>query len=46
MRGVLFVYLIDNAEQVIDRNFNPELLAYLTPRRGRGGLEKVDLPTG
>ena len=46
MRGVLFVYLINNAEQVIDYNFNPELLAYLTPRRGRGGLEKIDPPTG
>lgn len=46
MRVLLFVYLINNAEQVTDHNFNPELLPYLTPRRGRSGLEKIDLPTG
>jgi hypothetical protein len=46
MRSLLFVDLINNAEQVIDHNFNPELLPYLTLRRSRSGLEKIDLPTG
>ena len=45
MRVLLFVDLIDNAEQIIDHYFNPELLPYLTLRRGRSGLEKIDLPT-
>ncbi len=46
MRVLLFVYLINNTEQVIDHNFNPEFLANLTLGRGRSGLEKIDLPTG